>query len=674
MTTRRAFLVGAAALPFARADAARPMWVVDRAVAPGDDFYGFVNDVWLRGASIPPALQEWSDFARLEDVVAGRVRAILDTAARTPTPATRAFGDLYASLLDNAAVERDGLTPIAADLARIDAIGSPTDLARALGAIARATPRDAFGVVAPSDPVPATPIVFLDTQNPTRYRPTLIQGGLGLPDRDYYLVEKPAFVATRDAYRAYVARLLTFAGAGNPESRAAAVCMLEERMARAHRPRVELFDFAKRANPCTLAQLTAAAPQFDWETYLDAVGYRGQAEIILADPAAAAAFAQAVGDAGWPIWRDYARVRLLDAFALAGPTALARARFQYRERALNGATEAQPAWRRAGRLVDLVLGQSVGAAYQRACLPSGARASVERMVDAIKAAMRARIVGAGWMADATRAAALEKLALLRVEIGGPARVPDTRALRTDRTDAWGNLTRAAAFAYDDTLSRLSKPVDRGVWDMLPHSVNGMANPLLNKIMFSAGMMQPPLYDPLGDAAVSYGALGAFIAHEVSHLFDNVGSRFDAHGRMRDWWTPEDRRRYDAATTALAAQFDAQEIAPGLRANGRQTLHENVADLTGVLLAHDAYRLSLGARAASTIDGFTGEQRFFLGWARMWRTKMRDAAVASKAAVGTHSMGRLRANTVRNLDEWYEAFEVRSGQRLYLAPEARVRIW
>ena len=610
----------------------------------------------------------------MEELVAGRTRTILETAARLPAVETRAFGDLYASLTDRAAIERAALSPVAGDLERIGAVATPADLARALAMIARATPRDPFGIVAPSDPVPATPIVFLDVMNPTRYLASLIQGGLGLPDRDYYLVDKPAYLAGRDAYRTYLARVLAMAGDGDPSARAAGVYALEERLARAQRPRVELFDFAKRANLRSLAQIAAEAPGFDWATYLDAVGYGGQPQVTFADPAALVAFAQAAQDAGWPVWRDYLRARLLTAFALAGPKALADARFDYRERALKGVAEPLPDWRQAGKLVDLTMGPAVGLTYRRRYVPAGAEAAIGRMVALIKQAMRARIEGAAWMAASTKAAALEKLALLRVEVGGPAHAPDYRRLRTDRASAWGDLQRASAFAYDLTLARLGTPVDRGEWDMVPHSVNGMANPLLNKIMFSAGMLQPPLYDPAADPAANFGALGAFIAHEVSHIFDTIGSRFDAQGRMRDWWTAADRARYDAAVAGLAAQFDAQEIAPGLHANGHQTLHENVADLGGVLLAHDAYRLSLNGRAAPVIGGFTGDQRFFMGWARMWRETMGDAAIRNKAAIGTHSMGRLRANTVRNVDGWYAAFDVGPGEALYLPPARRVRIW
>lgn len=645
---------------------------VDARVRPGDDFYRYANGPWLDGTVIPPDKGSWDEFARLTDLNAARVRAILDAAATAPASGDeRLFGDLYASLLDEKAREAAGMAPVLAELARVDAISDRSGIARELASLTRDAFRDPLSSRYPG---PVAALVFPDYRQPTRYLPTLTQGGIGLPDRDDFLSDKPLADARRDAYRSYLRALFAAAGAADPERRAAEAYTLEERIARGHRSFLETLDLAKRYNLWTPAELRSRARGMDWTSFLDGVGFGARRELLVADPDAIAAVAAAVAEESVERWRSYLAAQRLQIFAPFGPRRTADAQFAYAQTALKGVPEPPAAWRRAADVVNQGMGPAVGAVYLRRHFPPAARAAAIAMTGEIRHAMGRRIEALDWMSAPTRERALRKLAAVKVDVGGEVSLLDYSGLRIDRATAAGNMLAVARHEYGTNLRRLERPLDRGTWDMLPQTVNAQSNPILNKIMFPAGIMQPPLFDAAADPAVNYGAIGMFVGHELSHLFDNIGAMFDEGGRMANWWAPADRQHFEQATSALAVQYDTYQPFPDLHVNGRQTLHENVADLAGLTVALDAYRASLRGRPAPVIGGLTGEQRFFLSFAQLWREKAREPALRQMIATGTHSHGEWRVATVRNMDAWYTAFHVGVGDALFLPAERRVRLW
>ncbi len=680
MIDRRLFLTGSTSLALtlaARAPAAIPakasyLTGVDSKFRPGDDFYRYANAPWLARNSIPADKSSWDEFARLSDLNAARVRTILEQAAAHPANADeRKFGQFYASLADEAQREALGIAPIAAALARIDAITAPADIAAALAALTRDTLREPQSSRFPG---PVAALIFPDIRQPTRYLPTLAQGGIGVPDREAFFADKPGAVALRDAYRTYLRQLFTLAGLSEPDSRAADAYALEERIAGAHRPLLETFDLDKRYNLWSIADLTKRAPGFDWATYLKGVGFEAAPTILVSDPDAIAAVALAARDQPIAHWRAYCAAQTLAAFAPFGPKAFVAAHFAYAGQAVKGIPQAPPVWRQAADTANRAMGPAIGVTYLAQYFPPSARAVAEQLISQVKLAMGKRIAVLTWMTPETKARALKKLAAARIDVGGEARPRDYADLTIEAGAAWRNVTAAANHIFDQERARTHVPLDRGVWEMLPQTVNAQSNPILNKVMFPAGIMQPPLFDPAADPAVNFGAIGMFIGHELSHLFDNIGALFDEDGRMANWWQPADKAHFDAATTALAKQYDGYRPFPDLHLNGRQMLHENVADLAGLTVAHDAYRASLHGRDAPVTGGFTGEQRFFLSFARLWREQIREPAFRQMIAIGTHAHGEWRVATVRNIDAWYAAFAVKPGDALYLAPDQRVVIW
>lgn len=647
---------------------------LDPAMKPGDDFYRYVNGRWLADTQIPADRASWSEFGRLAELNAQRVHAILDEAAARPaTPTARKLGDLYASLMDEATIEAKGLAPLQPDLQRIAAIATPADLARALAQLSVDWwNRPAFGDFMFIAPV--NPGVLPDLKDPTRYIATLTQGGLGMPDRDYLLGEGENFAKARAAYREHLAAMFRLGGLDDPEGRASRVYALEARLAKGQWSRVQLRNILARYNVWPRADLATKAPGLDWDAFLDAAGLGAQSRFIVGEPSSLIATAEVVGATPLQDWRDYLTFRALRTFAPVGPRAFVDANFDFYGRVLSGTPQLADRWKRAGQAIDLTMGPALGELYMAKYFPPHARREAERMTGEIKAAMGRRIAALDWMAPATKSLALEKLKAVRIEVGGETPAPGYDALVVDRGDAWGNVVRASRLRWSREMGKVGQPVNRGEWTMLPHTINAQANPLLVKNMYPAGIMQGLFFDADADPAVNYGAIGVVMGHELSHIFDDQGALFDANGALRNWWTPADYKAFNDRTAALAAQYDAYRPLPDMAIKGKLTLGENIGDLAGLALALDAYRASLGGRPAPVLDGLTGEQRFFMSYAQSRRNLQRENSLRQQLATDPHSPSEWRVVTLRNLDAWYAAFDVRPEQKMYLAPEQRVRVW
>jgi len=634
---------------------------MDRAVAPGDDFYAFANGGWAKATPIPPDRSNLGMFTRLDDLNRERVRGILEAGRKAP--GSRA-GAAYAAFLDEAAIEAKGLEPARPWLDRIDAVASPAAYARLVAQAARE------GVAGPFEVV-----VVQDDHHPDAYVLKLAQAGLGLPDRDYYLRQDVAMARTRSAYRDHLARLLGLSGVGEQEARRRADALLafETEIAKVSWNRVDSRDAAKTYNRRARGEAVAQMKGFDAAAYLDALGARTEA-LVLVQPDAIGAIARLTGAAPLPVLKDALRVAVLDAYGDVLPNAFEQERFAFHGRLLSGAEAPEPRWRRATAFAVDVAPDEVGKAYVERYFPASHKVAAEALVRDLIAAMDQRIQALDWMAPETKLRARAKLAAFRPKIGYPDRWRDYAGLRIRPDDAFGDQQRARTFAFERDIAKLGKPFDRDEWRVTPMTVDAFANFTAVEIVVPAAILQPPFFDPAADPAINYGAIGASIAHEISHQFDDQGAKYDEQGRLARWWTPADQARFEARTQALVRQYDAYAPLPDLKVNGALTLGENIADLGGLAIAHDAWRLSLHGQPAPVLDGLTGDQRFFLGWAQIWRLNYREAELRQRLLTNPHAPAPQRVWTVRNLDAWYEAFGVTPDQRLYLSPERRVRIW
>ncbi|HWX89542.1 MAG TPA: M13 family metallopeptidase, partial [Rhizomicrobium sp.] len=516
--------------------------------------------------------------------------------------------------------------------------------------------------------------VSVDLKHPTRYLPALEQGGIGLPDRDYFFIDNPGFVKARSAYRAHLAAMFRLAGLDEPEARAARAFSLDERIAKSHWTRQQQRDVDKRYNLFSRAELAARAPGLDWDAFLAAAGFAGQDTFLVSEPDAIAGAAAAADAVPLADWRDFLAYRVIRGFAPAAPMAIVQENFAFEDQTLAGTPQLPARWKRAGQIIDRGMGHAVGRIYLANYFPPQARAQAEIMTANIKQAMAGRIQRLAWMTPPTKARALEKLKAVRIEVGGQQPLRTYEALAILRPDAYGNLLRAAHVNYQRNLDKLGRPVDRGEWQMVPQTVNAQSNPVLQKIMFPAGIMQGLFFNPMADPAVNYGTIGVVMGHELSHQFDDQGSKFDEHGALNNWWAPEDLKQFTAATEALARQYDGYEPLSGMHINGHLTLGENTADLAGLALARDAYHASLGGAQAPVIGGLTADQRFYMAYNQVYRSLSREDFMRQALATDPHSPGEWRGAEVRNADPWYDAFAVKPGQKMYLAPEQRVRIW
>ena len=633
---------------------------MDRAAAPGENFYRYANGNWDRTTEIPADRANYGMFTALDDLSRERTRAILDEAMRTPGSR---IGDFYASFMDEAAVDAAGITPLRPMIERIQAVSDRSQWAAEAGRLLRQ------GVNAPFDGYIAS-----DDRIPTETIQRLTQSGLGLPDRDYYLRDDATLAEKRNAYQAYLAQLLTLAGEADAPARAAAVIAFERRLAEAHWTRVESRDDERTYNKWARADFARHAPGFDWDAYFQETGLAGEQSILVSQPSAFTGTARAVAETPLPVLKDYMLLRLVDAAAPNLSRPFVDANFAFRGTVLNGTPQNEPRWKRGVTLVTGAIPDDISRLYVKRHFPPEAKRAADELVRNLIGAMDRRLAALTWMAPETRARARAKLAAFTPKIGYPDRWRDYSSVAVSRTNLLQNIINANEFEYRRNLAKLGRPVDRSEWLMTPMTVNAYANPTWNEIVFPAAILQPPFFDAHADPAVNYGGIGAVIGHEISHHFDDQGSRYDQTGALREWWTPQDRERFNALTAQLVAQYDAYEPLPGRRIQGQLTLGENIADLAGLTVAYDAYRHSLGGRAAPTLGGFTGDQRFYLGWAQIWRRKYREANLIQRLLTDPHSPSEQRAAVVRNLDPWYSAFRPGTGQALYLPPERRVRIW
>ena len=644
---------------------------MDRTVAPGDDFYDFASGTWTKNNPIPADKSSYGMFNKLADLSEARTRTIIEAAAadKSAAPGSEAqkVGDYYRSFMDEAGIEAKGLTPLAEPMAKIAATTSVADVMKLMGSFTRM-----------GGNYPIRVGVGQDSKNPELYVVGVSQGGLGLGDRDLYDTSKKQFDPVRAAYKTYLTTLFSLAKLDHAEDRAAAVYAFEEKIAAVHWTRVENRNPVKTYNPMSPAQLATLAPTFDWNAYFVATGTQGQTQYDVAQPSAISKSAEILNTTPIAVLQDYMRAGMLRGTAGALPKAFVDAQFEF-SKVATGAPQLQARWKRGVAATQAVLGEAVGKLYVAQYFTPATKARADALVQNLLTSMGQRLDGLTWMSPDTKALAKAKLATYAPKIGYPTKWRDYSALNISADDVVGNSMRARAFEYNRELAKLGKPLDRTEWGMTPQTVNAYYNPQLNEIVFPAAILQPPFFDPNADDAVNYGGIGAVIGHEISHGFDDQGSQFDAKGALKNWWTAEDRTKFDALTGALAAQYDAYCPFPGPTppkqcVNGKLTLGENIADLAGLTVAYQAYHLSLHGKPAPVIDGLTGDQRFFLGWAQVWRQTMREAMEQNLLVSDPHSPTRARASVVRNLDAWYAAFDVKAGQKLYLKPEERIKIW
>jgi putative endopeptidase len=676
----RALLVLAGAGWLLSAQAADPAGGVDRAamdlsIAPGDDFFRYANGGWLKSAQIPPDRSSWGPAEVLSELTAQRTADLIRESAAHSSPGTdtRKIGDYYASFMDEAAIEKLGLAPLAPGLKAIDAISDRGALAAALGRTLRAD----------VDVLNATSLhtenllglwVAQDLDDPSRYAPFLLQGGLVMPDRDYYVNPAPKMAEIRKQYRTHIEAMLRLAHLDDPAGAAARIFELERRMAQVHWDRAQSEQVLKGNNHWSASEFSQRAPGLDWKAFFAAAGLGSQQQFVVWQPSAVTGLAALTASVPLATWKEYLRFHLLEANAAFLPKAFVEERFAFHGRVLSGTPRMRPRWKRAVSVTDAALGEAVGKLYVARYFPPAEKARAEAMVHNLVAAFAVRIDHLSWMAPETRAKAKAKLASLKVGVGYPDHWIDYSALEIVRGDAFGNAQRAELFELQRNLAKLGTPVDRGEWAMVPQLVNAVNLPAMNALNFPAAILQPPFFDPRRDPVMDYGAIGAVIGHEISHSFDDQGALFDASGRLKNWWTKEDFAHFEAAGQRLAQQFDAYHPFPDIHVNGKQTLSENIADVAGLSVAYDGWRLTLKGKPAPKIDGFSGEQLFFISFGQSWRDTTREAELRRRIITDGHAPDEYRADTVRNLDAWYAAFGVKPGQKLYLAPDERVRVW
>ncbi|WP_425510019.1 M13 family metallopeptidase [Xanthomonas melonis] len=647
---------------------------MDRSVAPGEDFVRYASGHWIRNTQIPEDRASFNSFVGIAIDTEQHSRDIIEGAAANDrvTGEDKQIGDYYAAYMDEASIEAKGVRPVQPELDAIAQLQDHHALARTLGAQLR-TDVDLLNATNFYTDRLFGLWISQDLHHPGRYAPYLVQGGLGMPDRSFYL-DGGRMAQLRDAYRAHIVAVLELAGFDDAPAQAARILALETAMARVHATTERTNDVQAGANAWKQADFAQRAPGLDWTAFFDAAGLKGQQDFIVWQPQALIGLSALVQSEPLQTWKDYLRFRALDRASPYLSKAFADARFAFYGTALQGTPEQRQRWKRGIDATNAALGEAVGKRYVQRYVSAHTKARAEEMVKNLVTAFGQRIDALEWMSPQTKQHAKAKIAGLTVAVGYPDTWRDYSALEVRRDDALGNAERAELFEYRRNLAKLGKAVDHREWYMLPQEVNALNVPLENRLIFPAAILQPPFFDPAADDAVNYGAIGAVIGHEISHSFDNMGAQFDEHGQLHNWWTPQDLKRFEAAGDALAAQFSAYKPFDDLAVNGKLTLGENIADVAGLATAYDAYRLSLQGKQPQTLDGFSPDQRFFLGFAQAWRGKYRDAALRNALLTDVHAPGRFRAQTVRNLDAWYPAFGVEPGQQLYLAPEQRVRIW
>jgi predicted metalloendopeptidase len=650
----------------------------DREVRPQDDFYRHVNGTWLKTTQIPADKPQYGAFTKLVDDSELRMRAIIEEAAATPNklPGSdeQKVGDFYASFMNEAYIEQLGLKPLEAELARIQALKAKKDIAPLMARLSRIGVRSPLALG-----------VLQDEKNATEYIVYVQQSGLGLPDRDYYLIDDAKFKDIRVRYLAHVEAMLKLAGDKAATKNAKDIVALETAIAKAHWSRVDSRDRDKTYNKFELAKLATLAPTFGWSAYVKDAGIRTPA-VVVQQPSAVSGFGKLLANRPLPVWKAYFRWRVLSAYAPYLSKAFVDENFAFYGAVLRGIQENRPRWKRGVEAVhggldgqspfaSKGLGEVLGRIYVARHFPPEAKTRMEQLVKNLLKAYEQSIGSLEWMSPETRQRALEKLSKFTYKIGYPNKWRDYSTVRIDAADLVGNIVRGAEFDYAFEFDKLGRPVDRDEWHMTPQIVNAYYNPTMNEIVFPAAILQPPFFDKDADDAVNYGGIGAVIGHEIGHGFDDQGSKYDGDGNLKSWWTEDDRRKFEERTRALIDQYSAYEPIPGYKVNGALTIGENIGDLGGAGIALKAYRIALGGKPGPVLDGFTGEQRFFVGYAQVWASLRREPLELERLKSDSHSPPQFRCNgALSNVDEFYTAFNVRETDRMYLPPGKRVKIW
>ena len=636
----------------------------DTAVSPGADFYQYADGTFVKNLQIPPDRSRFGSFDRLQAQSEDRVHAILEEAAADKDAAgERAkVGAFYRAFMNQRRADALGAKPLAADLARIRAADSRAAVARLMGHAPDTVLSSFFDLD-----------IGIDAKDPDRYSVYVGQSGLGLPDRDYYL--DPSFATQKAKYEAYVAQMLHLVDWPDADAEAQAIVETETQIAKASWTRTQRRDPVATYNPMTPAELAAQAPGFDWAEFLSAAGVGDVRQVVVSEKSALPQIAQVFAATPVKTLQAWEAFHAADSASPFLSKPFVDADFEFRNKTLNGQTELRPRWKRGVALLDGYMGEAVGRIYVARYFPPSSKAAMDTLVGNVRAALAARIQRVAWMGEPTKAKAEQKLSMLTVKIGYPAKWRDYSALKVDEDGLFGDVERASAFEWRRKVNRLDQPVDKTEWLLSPQIVNAYYYPEANEIVFPAAILQPPFFDPAADPAVNYGAIGAVIGHEITHGFDDGGRHYDGTGRLADWWTAEDSAQFVARTKRLGAQYDAFEPIPGTHVRGDQTMGENIADLGGLLVALDAYHASLHGKPAPVIGGLSGDQRFFLGFAQIWRSAIRPDTLKRLIVSDVHSPDIARVNgTVRNVDAWYAAWNIKPGDPLYLAPADRVRIW
>ncbi len=636
----------------------------DPRVRPGDDFFMYANGTWYEQFSIPADHASYGAFNRLDELSKQRVRSIIEAAAAAHTPdgtPEQQIGDYYAAYMDQAAIEANGLKAAEPDLARINAADTREALAQLFGAPGFAS---LFDVQLPAD-----------FRNPDRYSVFISESTLGLPDRDYYLKDDPQLKELRARYVAYISQMLTLGGVADAAGKARAIMEFETQAARVQWPIERRRDVDAIYNPRTKEQLLSFAPGFPWQAFLEAQQLGAREQLVLGELSAMRDLAALFNRTSVPTLQAFLTFHYLSSHAPYLPKRFDEARFAFYGQTMRGQPQQRERWKRAVDAVDDALGEAVGRLYVARYFPPESKVKMQQLVADLRSALSERIDALDWMTPATKKRAQAKLAAFTAKIGYPDKWKDYSALLIRRNDLLGNVRRAAEWQWNYQIARLDKPVDRGEWQMTPQEINAYYNPSNNEIVFPAAILQPPFFDPNADPAVNYGAIGAVIGHEMGHGFDDQGRKFGPDGALEDWWTAQDAHEFNARTARLVKEYSGFEALPSLKVNGANTLGENIGDLGGLNMAHEAYLLSLKGQPAPVLAGLSGDQRFFLAYAQVWREKYRDGALRELVMSDVHSPAQFRVNgPLPNVDAWYAAFGVQPGEKLYLKPEERVRIW
>jgi putative endopeptidase len=645
---------------------------MDKSVKPGDNFFLYTNGTWLKTAVIPPDRSQTGSFQDLQIQSEQRMRAIVDDLEKKPYAQLNAeqkkLRDLYDAYEDRAAIEANGLKPVQKDLDYLAGLKTKEDVARAMASIPLGT-ESIYDIG-----------IGVDDKNPDNYSLNLNQSGLGLPDRDYYLSNDKALVDTRNQYRQYLADMMKLGGMSDTEARADRILALETEIAKVQWSRAERRDEDKVYNPMKISDLKALAPDFPWdaflaETHVPLTTPHGERYAIVAEKTAFGPLAKIFADTPISTWRDYLTVHYLHHYSAYLPKRFDDRDFAFYGTVLGGRTQQLDRPTRGIHLLDAELGEALGKLYVARYFPPEAKAKADKLVSNLLKAYEADIQTLVWMSPETRTKALEKIRQFTPKIGYPSHWRDYSAYTVERDDLIGDIQRGAVFEWNREVKRINQPVDRTEWGMTPPTINAYYNPSFNEIVFPAAILQPPFFDPNADDAVNYGGIGAVIGHEISHGFDDQGSKYNGKGVFQNWWTAQDRANFDAKTKAIVKQYDAFEPLPGLHVIGENTLGENIADNAGIAIALKAYHISLNGKPAPEIDGYSGDQRFYLSFGQIWRTKQRESSLRTQTLSNEHSPAEFRViGPTRNQDEWYAAFNVQPGDKYYLPPEQRVHLW